>query len=194
MHMKKYKLIALFMSLVCLRESAVLAKEKPVVTQSVSQVQIEPTKKYTFNLKDGRVIKRIKGSNVVVLGDSWTARDRKGKAYSFSSEEIIQIQVIRGNHLLRGAGIGALAGLALGAAIGIPAIADNGGDCDEGWDCENLGDFVGIVALTGLTTLGVGIGGTVGLATPKTETIRIVPVIVHDEKQTVGGAAVSFAF
>lgn len=197
--MKKYNFMALFMSLICVGEPLVLAKEKPMIVQSVAQVQIQPSKKYNFKLKDGKVFKKIRGSAVTINPDQWVVTDKKGQSHQFNSDQLAEVQVLSGNRALMGLGIGSVVGVILGAAIAIPKFNDKPRDrivpgCDDDCSMETAGPVKSIGSFVGISSLVAGAGAVAGLMVPKKQSIHIVPLVAHDEKTTVGGAAVSFAF
>lgn len=186
---------ALFMSLLIGISPLGYAKQKVVVINDTSALQIEPASRYNLKFKDGNYFKAVKGASITITDQEISFAEKDGSKHRYTPSDLQEADRRYGNNVLKGTGIGALSGLALGAAVGVPAMA--GAGCD---DSEDIGDCKALGAIVGVGMLGVGtavgslIGLGIGLAIPKKETFHIVPVVAHDEKQTVGGAAVSFAF
>ncbi len=191
--MKNTKLVSLFLAVaINVTPGLALASKKEIKAVSVSEMRFDPQIKYIVRLKNSSTDLKSKGEDMRIVGDTLVLATQKGVIKRVPLSDVNYLVKSEGTYGGRGLGFGALGGLALGTAFGLPILLS---DCPPKTDdCRMYHRVSGVIAMAGGTILGAAIGSAIGLATPKGQKYRIAPVAAFNGKETQVGLGVGGSF
>ena len=185
----KILIIPIIATLIC---PSVTMAQSAETADNQSIPRFEPSRKYTFDLKDSKPSIRVKGSSIQMEGNKFIIQDpREDKVQEIPIESIQMIREKNGSYALLGAGIGAASGGALAATIALTGSCS--GDSDPG-DCESINDLAIAIGIPSGVVLGGLLGLGIGSAIPKEKKISISPIISPVSKNQIYGLGVTKQF
>ena len=168
--------------------------------QRVLEVQVNEDAEYLVHFTTGQTYK-VKGSDIVMRRDLVGIRfEEQGEVNFYKREQIKEIYERGGG--MPAAGIGAIAGGATGAGLGL--LIGLAGKCTNGDGIDDDCDGMRLMALTIATPImaagGAGLGALIGYivdrASEKKSRVNVSPQVYGNEKMKItgGGLGVSGSF
>lgn len=163
------------------------------ISQPLAHTRFKPSKIYLIKLHSHKTEFKVKGSQLAIQNDQLLIRSQdntKVMAYPAHNVERISSRSDErvGSHWLSGLGIGAAAGLAVGAGFGAWGLSHGGHDDDGVGKAIALSSFIGGPIVGGLIGMGIG------FAIPKKAKVSITPTISRNANETAAGIGLTMPF